>query len=256
MSRAPLLAGNWKMFKTVREATGLVRELSDALDGKPRRDDREVLVCPPFTALAAVHILLSSAHSRIGLGGQNLSWAEKGAFTGEVSPAMLRDVGCSYAIVGHSERRQIFGETDDMCQQKVRAAFDFGLAPILCCGETLEEREAGSTRSKVETQVKAAVKGVASGNIEKLVVAYEPIWAIGTGKTDTPEEANKTCAFIRGILGDVLGDSLARNIRILYGGSVKPDNIDAFMAQSDIDGALVGGASLDAASFLRIVQYR
>jgi triosephosphate isomerase len=252
MSRAPLLAGNWKMHKTVREATTLVRELLEGLGA--RKDDREVLVCPPFTALAAVAEQVRD--TRIHLGCQNVSWAEKGAFTGEVSVEMAKDVGCVYAIIGHSERRNIFAETDEMCRKKVRAALDWGIAPILCVGESLAEREAGETRDRVGGQVRAAVEGLSESDGDRLVIAYEPIWAIGTGKTDTPSEANKTCDFIRGVLGEKLGESVARKIRILYGGSVKPDNIDGFMAQADIDGALVGGASLDASSFLRIVDYR
>ncbi len=251
MSRAALLAGNWKMFKTSREAASLVEELKRGLGA--HSGDREVLVCPPFTSLAAVRPLLEG--SAIRLGCQNMFWEEKGAFTGEVSPAMVKDAGCSHVIIGHSERRQIFGETDEMCRKKVTAALQWGLLPILCCGESLEEREGGLTRQKVEAQVRAAFDGVSASDGARVIVAYEPIWAIGTGKTDTPPEANSTCALIRRVLAELWGDSIASGIRILYGGSVKPNNIDGFMQQPDIDGALVGGASLEAESFLRIVHY-
>lgn len=257
MSRAPLIAGNWKMHKTQREAAELVREMLEGFSKAPRVDDREVLVCPPATSLATVHAALQKAPaSRVQLGCQNLCWAEKGAFTGEISAAMARDAGCSHAIIGHSERRTIFGETDDMCCKKVRAAIDWGLTAILCVGESLDEHEAGETRTKVGRQIRAAVEALSENDAAKLVIAYEPIWAIGTGKNETPPDANMTIGFIRGVLAEKLGESTARGIRILYGGSVKPDNIDSFMAQSDIDGALVGGASLESASFLRIVGFK
>lgn len=251
MRRTPLIAANWKMHKTVREATTLVRELLAGLD--VHSNDREVLVCPPSTALSAVASVLSNGQMRLGC--QNVFWAEKGAYTGEVSPAMAKDVGCSYVIVGHSERRQIFGETDEMCRKKVRAVLDWGMSALLCVGESLEEREAGGTQAKVMGQVRAALQGLSETDGARLTIAYEPIWAIGTGRNDTPAEAGKTIGFIRGVLSELFGETVANQIRILYGGSVKPDNIDGFMAQTDIDGALVGGASLDAASFLRIVGY-
>ncbi|NDD26663.1 MAG: triose-phosphate isomerase [Proteobacteria bacterium] len=254
MQRIPLLAGNWKMHKTVRDAVGLVEALCERLDVPGHASDREVLVCPPFTALSAVNAIVSRK-GRIRLGCQNVWWAEKGAFTGEVSAEMAKDAGCRYVIVGHSERRALFGDTDALCQKKVRAVLDWGMSAILCVGESLEEREAGLTRSKVEGQVRAGLAGVSTAEGDHLVIAYEPIWAIGTGKSDTPQNANETCGHIRSVLGEVLGESVAAKIRIQYGGSVKPDNIDAYMAQPHIDGALVGGASLEAASFLRIVEF-
>ena len=253
MQRLPLLAGNWKMHKTVREAVELVKALDEGLGSAPLTD-REVLVCPPFTALSAVADALPQG-GRIRLGSQNVWWAEKGAYTGEVSPGMVKDLGCRYVIIGHSERRAIFGETDALCQKKVRAVLDYGMSPILCVGESLEERDAGLTRSKVEGQVRGALEGLSETDGERVVIAYEPIWAIGTGKSDTPQNANETCGHIRAVLGSVLGESVARKIRIQYGGSVKPDNIDAYMGQPEIDGALVGGASLEAPSFLRIVGF-
>lgn len=254
MSRAPLIAANWKMHKTVREADNFVDALLAGLGTAPRGDDREVLICPPFTALAAVHARL--AKSNVRLGCQNVFWAEKGAYTGEISPSMAKDLGCHYVIVGHSERRGIFGENDEMCAKKVRAVLDWGMSPLLCVGESLDEREARHTQSKVAGQVRAALDDISQADAQRVVVAYEPIWAIGTGKNDTPREANQTAAFIRGVLAERVGESVARQIRILYGGSVKPENIDGFMAESDIDGALVGGASLEAVSFLRIVGYQ
>ncbi len=251
MSRIPLLAGNWKMHKTVREATALAQDLLEGMGAAFR--DREVLICPPFTALGQVHAVI--AHTPIQLGCQNVWWAGSGAYTGEVSPAMAKDVGCSYVIVGHSERRTLFGETDSSCHKKVRAILEWGMSPILCVGETLEERDAGQTRARVAAQLVAALKDQSQEDGKRIVVAYEPIWAIGTGKNDTPHEANQTCGYLREVLAGQFGDSVARAVRILYGGSVKPGNIDDFMAQSDIDGALVGGASLEAASFLRIIGH-
>lgn len=252
--RVPLIAGNWKMHKTVREATLLAQELQTLLKGIR---EREVVMCPPFTSLAAVGKVLSNASEpSIKLGAQDCCWEEKGAFTGAVSPAMLKDLGCHYVIIGHSERRGIFKETDDMVSKKVRAALEWGLLPILCAGETLPQREAGRTRDVVRTQVTAALQGLTNTEIERSVVAYEPVWAIGTGKADSPDEANSTIGFIRSLLGDLGGYDVSQKVRILYGGSVKPDNIDGFMQAPEIDGALVGGASLGAESFARIVRYQ
>lgn len=249
--RTPLLAGNWKMFKTVREATVLVEDLLKATETVY---DRDMVVCPPFTALHAVGKLLEG--KKIRLGAQDLYWEDEGAYTGEVSAGMLRDVGCDFCVIGHSERRKYFGESDGDVSRKVLKALEFGLVPIVCVGETLEEREAGRTEDVVRTMVVGAVKGLTSSQGEKLVIAYEPVWAIGTGKTDTPEEADRTIGMVRRELGDVFGWSTAESIRILYGGSVKPDNIDGFMARPQIDGALVGGASLKADGFARIINYQ
>lgn len=250
MSRVPLLAGNWKMHKTVREATDLVREIAAGVEGLR---DREVLVCPTATSLHPVGQALQGTPVRLGC--QNMHWKEQGAFTGEISAPMAKDVGCAYAIIGHSERRGLFGETDEHCRQKVQAALDHGLVPVLCVGESLAEREAGQTQERVSTQVRAALAGITGLTGDRIVVAYEPIWAIGTGRNDSPPEANRTCHLVRTVLAEIMGEGEARKVRVLYGGSVKPENIDAFMAQEDIDGALVGGASLTAPSFLRIVHY-
>jgi len=246
--RRLLIAGNWKMHKTVPEALELVRELKTLVSGVT---DRDILVCPPFTALYPVGRELKG--SNIALGGQNMFYEEEGAFTGEISPLMLKDVGCSYVILGHSERRHIFGETDELINRKVISAAEHGLIPILCVGETLEEREAGETEKVVERQVREGLKGLSSES--ELVIAYEPVWAIGTGKTATPELAQEVHSFIRSILSDLFGREKAEGIRILYGGSVKPQNAKGLLEMPDIDGALVGGASLKAESFAKIVKF-
>jgi triosephosphate isomerase (EC 5.3.1.1) len=249
--RTPLIAGNWKMYKTVDEATLLVREL---LAGLGELTDREAIVCPPFTALAAVAPLL--ADTPLGLGAQNLYPETQGAFTGEISPPMLVDIGCRYVIVGHSERRQYFGESDAFVNRKLRAALAHGLRPIVCVGESKPQRDAGQAEPIVTAQVRAALVDVTPEQMLNVVIAYEPIWAIGTGDTATPADAQAMHAAIRATLHDLYGAAIASAVRIQYGGSVKPDNIDELMAQPDIDGALVGGASLQAASFLRIIHYR
>ena len=249
--RTPLIAGNWKMYKTVGEATLLVREL---LAGLGELTDREAIVCPPFTALAAVAPLL--ADTPLGLGAQNLYPETQGAFTGEISPPMLVDIGCRYVIVGHSERRQYFGESDSFVNRKLRAALAHGLQPIVCVGESKPQRDAGQAEPIVTAQVRAALVDVTPEQMLNVVIAYEPIWAIGTGDTATPADAQAMHAAIRATLHDLYGAAIASAVRIQYGGSVKPDNIDELMAQPDIDGALVGGASLQAASFLRIIHYR
>ncbi|MBO9313842.1 MAG: triose-phosphate isomerase [Chloroflexus sp.] len=249
--RTPLIAGNWKMYKTVGEATLLVREL---LAGLGELTDREAIVCPPFTALAAVAPLLTD--TPLGLGAQNLYPEAQGAFTGEVSPPMLVDIGCRYVIVGHSERRQYFGESDSFVNRKLRAALAYGLRPIVCVGESKPQRDAGQAEPIVTAQVRAALVDVTPEQMLNVVIAYEPIWAIGTGDTATPADAQAMHAAIRATLHELYGAEIAAAVRIQYGGSVKPDNIDELMAQPDIDGALVGGASLQAASFLRIIHYR
>jgi triosephosphate isomerase len=250
-SRKPLMAGNWKMHYTVAEALALVEELGR---GITRLDDREVVVAPTFTALGAVAKALSG--SLIRLAAQNCHWENQGAYTGEISPPMLKDVGCHYVIVGHSERRQYFRETDQEINRKVAALLSHGLMPILCVGETLEERQGGRTMSVLAGQVSGALNGVEVRAGDRIVVAYEPVWAIGTGHTATTEQAQEAHVFIRERLAGCFNKSVANEIRILYGGSVKPDNVDALMAMPDIDGALVGGASLKAASFIRIVEFQ
>lgn len=245
--RRLLIAGNWKMHKTVQEAVELVRELKELVSDVK---DRDILVCPPFTALYAVSRELEG--SNIALGAQNMFYEEKGAFTGEISPLMVKDVGCSYVILGHSERRHIFGETDELINKKVLSAVNHGLIPILCVGETLQEREEGKTKDVIERQVKEGLKGL--NETSEFVIAYEPVWAIGTGKTATPELAEEVHSFIREILAEMFGKEKADSIRILYGGSVKPENAAGLMSQPNIDGSLVGGASLKAESFAKIVK--
>ncbi len=251
MTRKALIAGNWKMHLTVKEACTLANEVIKALPAE--RDDREVLIAPPFTALQAVGKTLTS--SRVLLSGQNVCWEEKGPFTGEIAPGMLKDCGATHAIIGHSERRQIFHESDEMINNRVTGALKHGIRPVLCIGETLEEREAERTFAVLEAQVKAGLTGVTHEEMEAVVIAYEPVWAIGTGKTASKEQAQNAHAFIREVIIKLYEKTVAEKLRILYGGSVKPTNIDALMSQPDIDGALVGGAALDGVSFARIINF-
>jgi len=244
--RTPLIAGNWKMNTTIAEASALVEAMKDRLD---IIEGVEKMICPPFISLASIKQLLQG--SSIKLGAQNMYFEEKGAYTGEVSPLMLSGI-CEFVILGHSERRQYFGETDEVVNKKVHAALKAGLTPILCLGEKLEEMEARKTEEVVARQVNSALKGIESP--QGLVIAYEPIWAIGTGRAATPEEANITIAVIRKTLSQLYGNGIALETRILYGGSVTADNIFEFVIQSEIDGALVGGASLKAEEFLSIVE--
>jgi triosephosphate isomerase len=246
--RRPLIAGNWKMHTTVGEAVALVRALAPEVPA----GGAEVAVCPPFTALAAVARALEG--SSIRLGAQDTHWEAQGAYTGEISPLMLADVGCTYVIVGHSERRQHFGESDEIVARKVRAAFAHGLVPIICVGERLEERDAGQTDQIVRRQTEAGVAGIGPTEGGRLVIAYEPVWAIGTGRSAGGAEANRVCGVIRAVLAGRFGASAAARARLLYGGSVTPDNAAEFARQEEIDGALVGGASLDPQKFLAIVR--
>jgi len=249
VSRKPVIAGNWKMFKTLSEAAELVEGIKplDAVTGRV-----EVVVCPPFTALDRVVSLLSDTN--IAVGAQDVYWEDSGAFTGEISPVMLKDTGCRYVIIGHSERRQFFGETDDKVNRKIKAVLRHGLTPIMCVGETLTEREAGQTRQVIHDQVAAGLAGLTANPTGSLVIAYEPVWAIGTGKTASDDDAQQVISYIRSLVRERHGSSAAAQVRIQYGGSVKPGNIAGLMSQPDIDGALVGGASLEAASFTAIVQ--
>lgn len=249
--RVPLLAGNWKMNKTIGEAQNLVNALKEGLGAVP---DREVLVCPPFTALAAVRPLLEG--TPIALGAQNMYFEPSGAFTGDISPTMLADAGCLYVILGHSERRQIFGEDDALVNRKLHAALAHHLRPIMCVGESKPQRDAGQAETIVVAQLKAGLNDINADAMRQVVIAYEPIWAIGTGDTATPSDAQAMHAAIRTTLAELYDMQLAHEVRILYGGSVKPDNIDDLMAQPDLDGALVGGASIKAEQFLRIVHYQ
>jgi triosephosphate isomerase len=253
--RRPVIAANWKMHKTHLEAIQTVQKLSYLLDKKDS-DRVEVVICPPFTALRSIQTLLEADKLAYGLGAQNVHWEEKGAFTGEVSPPMLAALKCRYVIVGHSERRQLFGETDQTVAKKVRAAFGAGMAPILCVGESLEERDSGRTESKVVAQVKAALAGAEPARVAEAVIAYEPIWAIGTGRNASPSDAGEVIALIRRTVVSMFSAQTAEAMRIQYGGSVKPGNIREFMAHPEIDGALVGGASLDPEEFALIVKYQ
>ncbi len=248
--RRPLIAGNWKMHKTIAEGVELVRKIREGLATGRAAD---VLVAPPFTALEAVGRAL--AGSPIALAGQNVHWEAQGAATGEISPLMLKDAGCSHVILGHSERRQLFGETDNGVARKARAACDHGLVPVLCVGETLAEREAGGTLQVVERQLDAALAKLTPDEAAASVIAYEPVWAIGTGRSATPDQAQEVHQSIRRRVSHSHGEPVATAVRILYGGSVKPANVTDIMSEADIDGALVGGACLEADSFLKIVHY-
>jgi triosephosphate isomerase len=249
--RRYLMAGNWKMHKTVPEAVALATAIRAGLEAKP--PDTDVVVCPPFTALQAVGQVLKG--SRIALGAQNMHWEREGAFTGEISPVMLKDVGCQYVILAHSERRQMFGETDEGASRKARAAMDHGLLPLICVGETLAERESSRTLEIVGQQLEKALRQLTPEEAARGVIAYEPVWAIGTGRAATAQQAQDVHSFIRKRVAASHGEAPADALRILYGGSVKPDNIGALMAQGDIDGALVGGACLRADSFLGIIHF-
>lgn len=248
--RKPILAGNWKMYKSLSEALELVEKLKLSVSSV---SDREIVVCPPFTSLALVK--QSIKNSNIKLGAQNLYWQSEGAFTGEISPKMLKDVGCDYVIIGHSERRQYFGETDESVNKKIKAALAAGLTPVACVGETLNERETNKTFEVIERQLASGFANLSVGESKAVVIAYEPVWAIGTGKTATPQQAQEVHRFIREKYSVMYGKEAADSLRILYGGSVRPDNIKDLMAQEDIDGALVGGASLKAEDFTKIVRY-
>ena len=251
--RTPLIAGNWKMNKTHLDAIHFVEQLSHEL-AEHDFARAEVVLCPPFTSLRSVQTTTEDRHSSFGLGAQNVHWEESGAFTGEVSPGMLKSLRVKYVIIGHSERREMFGETDETVNRKVKASFEHDLIPIMCCGETDAEHEAGETEAKVDRQVREGLAGITADQAAKVVVAYEPIWAIGTGKTATPEDAQKTIKHIRSVLAEVFGDEIAGLIRILYGGSMKAGNAAALTGQPDIDGGLIGGASLEASDFAQIVK--
>ncbi|GAB4029430.1 MAG: triose-phosphate isomerase [Elusimicrobiota bacterium] len=249
--RKPMIAGNWKMHLNCAEAAKLAAEIKNGLDPQLKH---EVLLAPSFTNLEAVRKEISS--SPVLLSAQNMSWEEKGAFTGEVSPAQLKDAGCDYVIIGHSERRKIFMETDDMLNRKVKAAFKFGLKVIFCIGETLEERQNQQTYRVLQTQLNNGLKDISVSETGNMVIAYEPVWAIGTGKTATPQQAEDAHVFVRKELERMFGAQSAEALRILYGGSVKAENIDELMAQPNIDGVLVGGESLKADKFLRVIHYQ
>jgi len=252
--RRPIMAGNWKMHYTHLEAIAVVQKLGYKLDSRDY-ERCEVVVCPPFTALRSVQTVIEADRLPMELGAQDVHWEDQGAYTGEVSPPMLAKLNVSYVIVGHSERREYFGETDETVNRKVKAVFAHAMTPIMCVGETLEEREAGNTAAKVSGQVKAGLDGLSGDQVAGMVIAYEPIWAIGTGRNATPEDANETIGTIRSMVAGLAGEAAAAAIRIQYGGSVKPGNIAVLMAMPEIDGALVGGASLDPDDFAQIVRW-
>jgi triosephosphate isomerase (TIM) len=250
MTRKKLIAGNWKMYKNPAQAQEFFRDFLPLVSG---HDRDELVVCPPFVDLSAA--LEASKGSQVAVGAQDVHWKDEGAFTGEISPAMLVEIGCTHVIIGHSERRQYFAETDDTVNLKLKAALAHGLTPIVCVGEVLEEREAGLTEDVLRRQCVRAFHAISGKKAAKLVVAYEPVWAIGTGKTATPQMASDAHGFIRGEAAKAFGQDFANGLRILYGGSVKPENATALMSEEEIDGALVGGASLDPRSFAAIVKF-
>lgn len=247
MSRTPIIAGNWKMFKTVSEAISFVNEVKGSTV-----EGMESVICSPFTNLPA--LVEATKGTDVHVGAQNLHFEDNGAFTGEISGVMLKDLGVEYVIIGHSERRAYFAESDEIVNKKVVAAFKHGLKPILCVGEKLEEREAGQTKDVCKVQTEAAFAGLSAEQAAQVVIAYEPIWAIGTGKSSTAEDAQDVIGYIRTLVSGLYGAAVADVVRIQYGGSVKPNNIAEYMAQPDIDGALVGGASLESASYIQLVQ--
>jgi len=251
--RKDLIAGNWKMHATHLETIQMVQKLSYRLSD-PDHDRVDVVVCPPFTALRSAQTVIETDHLRIKLGAQNCYWAESGAYTGEIAPAMLAKLSVGYVIVGHSERRHIFGEVDADINRKVKAVFEAAMTPVLALGETEQERADELTEERVRAQFMAGTMGLTQDQVTSLVVAYEPVWAIGTGKTATPDDAQNVCGFIRELAAESFGNA-ADHMRILYGGSVNPGNVAAIMAKRDIDGALVGGASLDPDTFASVIRY-
>jgi triosephosphate isomerase len=249
--RIPVIAGNWKLNNNSKESVELVSRLKEMISDV---EQVEVVVAPPYTALCSVADVIKG--SNIFLSAQNTFWEESGAFTGEISPSMLKDIGCQYTIIGHSERRLYFGETNETVNKRLKAAINASLTPIVCVGETLEEREAEKTFAVIDQQIKEGLIDLSSNDMERAVMAYEPVWAIGTGKTATPDQAQEVHHYIRQLIARIFDKEIAGLIRILYGGSVKPENVDQLMAQEDIDGALVGGASLKADSFARIIKFK
>ncbi|MFC1525164.1 triose-phosphate isomerase [Planctomycetota bacterium] len=245
----PVIFGNWKMNTNRKGALGLVKELKQEIGNI---SDIEVGICPPFVYLGPIKQALTDTNLK--LGGQDMYWEEKGAFTGEIAGVMLKDIGCSHVIIGHSERRHVLGETDEAINKKLKSALQAGLTPIFCIGELLEEREQGITERVLRNQVEYGLDDFGPDEIKRMLIAYEPVWAIGTGKTATPAQAQEVHLFIRNLIARLANENVSRNISILYGGSVKPDNINDLMAQPDVDGALVGGASLKADSFIELVQ--
>ena len=247
--RKPFIAGNWKMFKTTKEAVAFAEEFKALYHDS----DVTVAICAPFTQLAALKEAFGDCGVKVG--AQNMHFEESGAFTGEIAPAMLTEIGVDYVIIGHSERRQYFAETDETVNKKVKKAFEHGLVPIMCVGEVLEQRDAGQAYDVVKTQVEGGIKDLTADQMKQLVIAYEPVWAIGTGKTATPQQANEMCSLIRSTLEELYDDVVSDRIIIQYGGSVKPENATDIMNMEEIDGALVGGASLDPSKFIEIINF-
>ena len=254
MARKPMMAGNWKMNNTIAEAVVLAQEISNHYE-KEWPEHVDVVVCPPYVDLKPVKTVFDFDKAKVSVAAQNVYWEPAGAFTGEVSVPMLKEIGCTHCIVGHSERRELFGETNEDVNRKVKALVAGGIAPIVCVGESLAVRDAGTTDEYVCAQVRAALAGLdAAENMAGAVIAYEPIWAIGTGRTATPEQAEAVCAAIRATLAELFGGEVAEDARVLYGGSMNPGNVEALVAQPDIDGGLVGGASLKAESFVQLIE--
>ena len=247
--RKPFIAGNWKMFKTTKEAVAFAEEFRKLYQSS----DVTVAICAPFTQLAALKEAFGDCGVKVG--AQNMHFEESGAFTGEIAPAMLTEIGVDYVIIGHSERRQYFAETDETVNKKLHKAFEHGIVPIMCVGEVLEQRDAGQAYDVVKTQVEGGVKGLSADQMKKLVIAYEPVWAIGTGRTATPDQAQEMCAHIRQVIEGLYGSQVSEEVIIQYGGSVKPNNASELMNMEDIDGALVGGASLKPEDFIQIVEF-
>jgi triosephosphate isomerase (TIM) len=252
MKRRMMIAGNWKMYKTAGEAVVLVQDTAEIV--QDAWDETEIVVCPPFTALKSVSTLIELDKLRMGLGAQDCYYEEEGAFTGAVAPRMLVELRVNYAIIGHSERREFFGDTDEIVNRKVKAVLAAGMTPIMCCGESLAVHESGETESFVRNQVTRGLEGISAEDAAKMVLAYEPIWSIGTGRTPTPERANDVARAIRATVGAMFGQPAAMSVRVLYGGSVKPENAALFFAEPDVDGALVGGAALKPGSFSDIIH--
>ncbi len=253
MARKPLMAGNWKMNKTIGEAVVLAQEICNEYDSK-WDDGCDVVVCPPFVDLKPAKTVFEFDRVPVGIGAQNVHWEEKGAFTGEISVPMLKEIGCEWCIIGHSERRGYFGETNEGVNKKAKALIAGQIKPIICVGESLAVRDEGTTLEFVCAQVRAAFAGIDASQAVSCVVAYEPIWAIGTGRTATPEQAQEVCAAIRGTLAELFGQETAEEMRVLYGGSMNPGNVDLLIAQPDIDGGLIGGAALKKESFVQLIE--
>ena len=247
--RKPIIAGNWKMNKTSAEAVKFIEEIKESVSGT----DVEAVICAPFTSLKDLR--KAAEGTNIKIGAQNMHYEESGAYTGEISASMLSEIGVDYVIIGHSERRQYFNETDATVNKKIKKAFESDITPIFCVGETLEERETDKTKEIVKAQIEKGLEGLSKENAKKLVVAYEPIWAIGTGKTASSEDANEVIAYIREIIKGIYSEEISEEVRIQYGGSVKPSNVEEIMNESDIEGALVGGASLEAKDFTELVNF-